>query len=1034
MLSEFSVRRWQFTLVVFFGLSALGVSALFSVPKAEDPSVRYAGFAISVVLPGASPGDMERMVVDPMEARLKGLNDLKSVKSEIEDSLAVLLVEYEADSDPDRKHDEIQREMNALRPVLPPEVVRLDVLQFGPSAVNILEVALVSEAAPFAEIDHWARTLKRRLENARGVSRVETAGLPEREVRVELDLAKLVELRIAPEEILSAIGRTSVHVPAGSVDAGPRRFNVKSSGGYGSVEEVQNTLVRSERGSVLRVADLATVELVDAEATQITRFERQRAVLIAVAQATHQNVFDVRAALQAELNDFERLLPASIKLKRGFDQSKNVDHRLGGVGRDLALAIVLVLLTLLPLGLRASLVVMISIPLSLAMGLVLLDLTGYTLNQLSIIGFVIALGLLVDDSVVVVENIARHMRQGTPARPAAIVATREITASVLGCTATLVFAFVPLLALPGTAGQFIRSLPVALVYTILASLLVSLTIVPFLSSVLLKPESTHGNPIFRAMNWMIQTSYRPLLARAMAHPAMTLAGAACLLGVSLLLIPHIGFSLFPKAGTPQFLIQIETPEGSNLEETDRAARFAEEVLARHPEVTKVATSVGKGHPRIYYNILPKMEKANIADVFAEAAVDSPQAMETLLNEVRTELSHFAGAKLELVEFQNGPLVDAPVAIRLLGADEKALDSAARDVERVLTTLAGTRDVRNPSRDQRSDLRVAVDRDKAAILGVSIPNIDRTLRLAIGGVVAGTYRDPAAEHPYDIRVTLARNLKPGVTGALRPDVDLLSSLYVGNTHGGALPLAQVSHLVFEPSATKIRHHNNERSVTVTANVRAGFNTDRVTKEALKALSTLTWPPGVRWVAAGELESRQESFAGLNVALLVAAFGVLAILVLEFGTFKGTLIVASAIPLGVIGGLSALFVSGYTLSFTAVIGFVALMGIEVKNSILLVDFTNQLREEGVGLDEAIRHAGEVRFVPILLTTLTAIGGLLPLALERSALYSPLAIVILGGLVSSTLLSRIVTPVLYRLLAPEVMARSTPMLAPPSAAPRV
>jgi len=274
---------------------------------------------------------------------------------------------------------------------------------------------------------------------------------------------------------------------------------------------------------------------------------------------------------------------------------------------------------------------------------------------------------------------------------------------------------------------------------------------------------------------------------------------------------------------------------------------------------------------------------------------------------------------------------------------------------------------------------------------------------------------ASDEAHDIRVTLPRS-RPGAV----PDLATLERLYVAGTGGAPLPLAQIAELVPEPSPSKVRHYQKERSVTVTAQVEDGFNTDRLTKQALAALATTKLPSGVRTMPAGELENRQESFGGLGTAILVAVFGVLAVLVLEFRTFRSTLIVASVLPLGVIGGLVALFLSGDTLSFTANIGFVALMGIEVKNSILLVDFTNQLRAEGVPLDEAIRRAGEARFVPILLTTLTAIGGLLPLVIERSSLYSPLAIVILGGLVSSTLLARVVTPVLYKLLAPEVERR--------------
>ena len=1033
MLSAFAVNRWQFTLVVFLALAALGLHSLVTIPKAEDPTFPMATFSIAAVLPGATPSDVERLVVDPLEAKLKTLDDLKTIQTEIEDGLAVLRVEFRAGVDPSKKRDEVLRETTALRPTLPAELVRLDVQQFNAAKVNIVEVALVSDSASFHELDVHARALRRRLENRAGVGEVEIAGLPKQEVTVSLDLERMVALRVSPTELLAAIGAESANVPAGSVEAGSRRFNVKTSGDYGSVDEIRTTIVRSVGGSAIRVADVADVELHAAEGSPIARFDGKRAVLVAANQREGQNVFEVKKGIDADLRSFEEALPktSGIRLVRGFDQSKNVEHRLGGFTRDFGIAILLVLVTLLPLGWRASLVVMVSIPLSLAIGLFFLQTAGYSINQLSIVGFVLALGLLVDDSVVVVENITRHLRHGLSPREAAVRATRQITVSVLGCTATLLFAFLPLLALPGTAGQFIRCMPVAVVFTIGASLLVSLTIVPFLASRVLVAESEHGNVFYRAMTWAIEGTYRRVLERAVARPRTTLVLAAALFAASLGLVPKIGFSLFPKAGVPQFMVRIEGAEGASLAETDRAARFMEDVLSRHSEVSNVAVTVGKGHPRVYYNITPRNERANVSDIHAEVHAKDSREVSRILDTIREELRAHPGARIDLEEFENGPPLEAPIAIRLLGDDADSLETAANAVEGILRSTDGARDVRNPSRDRRTDLRVKVDRDKAAVLGVAVADVDRAVRLAVGGVVAGKYRDPGSEEAYDIRATLPRTRpasEPLGSPTAAPDLATLDRLYVTTSQGAPLPLAQVASIVLEPSPTTIRHYGKERSVTVTAFVRPGFNTDRLTKGVIAKLDVTSLPPGVRFMAAGELENRQESFGGLGTAILVAAFGVIAILVLEFRTFKSTLIVASVIPLGVIGGLVALLISGDTLSFTANVGFVALMGIEVKNSILLVDFTNQLREEGASLDDAIKRAGEARFVPILLTTLTAIGGLIPLVLEKSSLYSPLAVVILGGLVSSTLLARVVTPVLYKLLAPAI----DPLASAPSSPP--
>jgi multidrug efflux pump subunit AcrB len=485
-------------------------------------------------------------------------------------------------------------------------------------------------------------------------------------------------------------------------------------------------------------------------------------------------------------------------------------------------------------------------------------------------------------------------------------------------------------------------------------------------------------------------------------------------------VPRIGFGLFPKAGLPQFLVKIEMDDGTNLAETDRAALFVEAILKRLPEVRMTTTVIGKGHPQVYYNVLPRNENAGVADVLVELVRLEPERMDALLDRLRRSIVSYPGAHIELHEFQNGPAMDAPIALRLLGNDPEHLREAASDIEGVLRAVPGTRDVRNPGADSRIDLRLHVDRERAAVLGVNVPDVDRAARLAIGGVNAGEFHEHGAEEARPIRVVLRREGR--LDGrASRPSLDVLEHSFVANSRGASMPLNQVAQLTLEPSPSTIRHADRERAVTVTAQIENGYNANAVTLAALERIGQLILPKDVRVVVAGEVESRSESFAGMGTAVIVAAFGLLAVLILEFRTFRGMAIVASVMPLGALGGLFALYLTGYTLSFTSTVGFVALMGIEIKNSILLVDYTNHLRQAGMALDAAIQEAGEARFVPVLFTTMTALGGLIPLVLEHSALYSPLTVVLVGGLVSSTLLARIVTPVLYRLLPPPIEIRA-------------
>ncbi|HEX7091959.1 MAG TPA: efflux RND transporter permease subunit [Longimicrobiales bacterium] len=1008
-LLEFSIRNPQFTLVVFAMLLALGLYSWVRIPKSEDPPLEIPTFRITAAYPGATPVDLERLVVREVEERLDALEDVDRIESRIADGVATVVVEFEADADPAAKYDEVLREMSALRPDLPAELAHFGVDEVTTLDVAIAQLALVSEVLPYHELDRLAERLTDRLGAVPGVRSAERWGAPERRVEVSLDLGRLARFDLPPGLVLDAIGSESADLPAGAVEAGRRRFNVRTSGSYETPEQVARTVVRAAGRQLLRVGDVADVRWAYGDSTYRARYNGARAVFITITQGKNEVVQDVRDRVWAVLDAFERELPPTVTLARGFDQAKNVSHRLGRLGKDFLLALGLVLLTLLPLGLRAAGIVMISIPLSLALGITLLAVTGFTINTLSIVGAVIALGLLVDDSIVVVENITRLLREGRPRAEAALEGTKQIGVAVLGATAALVLAFTPLALLPGGPGVYIRTFPVTVIYIVLASLFVSLTIIPWLASrVLRRDPAAGGSRLLRAVERAIHATYAPVLDRALRHPRATLVLAAALVAASAALVPLVGFSLFPKAETPQFYVNITAPEGASIEATARAARFAERVIARRPQVRSIFTSIGHDNPQVYYNVFPRRDDPTVGQLFVVLDHYDAKRTPALLDSIRSELGAYPAARIELREFENGPPIDAPIAVRIQGPDLDTLRSLAAAVEQVFEATPGTQYVNNPVRLQRTDLRVAIDRAKAGLLGIPTVEIDRTLRLGLAGVEAGVLREASGdERPVVVR--LAR--------ASRPDPSALDRIYIASTAGRLAPLRQVADVRFETSVAEIQRVDRERAVTISSFVRSGYNTDRVTREILAALDTLPLPAGYRIVPAGEIESRQESFGGIGGAVIVALFTILAILVLEFRTFRGMLIVASVIPLGITGGILALFLTGHTLSFTSMIGFVALTGIEIKTSILLVDFTNLLRSQGVGLEEAIRRAGEVRFLPILLTALTAIGGLAPLALQGEALYAPLAWVIIGGLVSSTLLARIVTPVLYRLLAPEV-----------------
>jgi multidrug efflux pump subunit AcrB len=1023
-LTEFAVRNYQFTLIVFVMLAAIGLNSLFTMPRGEDPDTEAPSFAAIVIYPGTSPKDMEELVVNPMEKRFNAMDDIKRIRSTIDDGLAVIQIEFKYETDPDKKYQDVIREIDAVRGELPQDILPIDIQRFTPSDVNILQVALVSESAPYKDLQEWSRQLKDRLEKIKTLKNVDNWAFPQQQVRIALNLEKLAQNKIALNTVLQAIQHENVNIPGGSIDMGARKFNIKTSGDYKTIDEIRNTIVSSAAGKIIYVKDIADVDFNYEEQSYIGRLNGKRCVFVTASRKSGTSIFAVEKEMNPVLDKFKSELPPDITYVKSFNNAESVRTRLGHFARDFGIAILLVMITLLPLGPRASIVVMVSIPLSLLIGLFLLNLFHITINQLSIVGMVVALGLLVDDSIVVVENIERYLRMGYSRRDAAIAATRQIGLAVLGCTATLIFAFLPLMFLPEAAGDFIRSLPAAVVTTVLASLFVSLTIVPFLSSRILSAhEHPEGNFFLRGLRRLINGSYRRLLHGAIARPASTLLIALGIFISCLLLIPRVGFSVFPASEKPMFLINITTPLGTSITATDSITRWVEKHIDHLPDLKNYATNVGRGNPRIYYNVIPQNEVSNYAQIFVQLNETPSERKRRLIDSLRTCFSTYPGAKIEVKDFEQGPPIEAPIAIRLFSEDLDTLRSLAFRVEDLLKKTEGTIYVNNDLTTLITDIKVNVNKEKAGILGVPVNEIDRTVRLAVAGLNLGTFRK---EDDKDDDITVCLPHGPHQT------LDALNKVYVNSYNGTSVPLNELATIQFQSSPTSINHYDKDRYTTVTAFVRNGYNTTRVTDGILKQLDRMSIPKGATYMAAGEVESKKESFGGLGSIILITVFGILGILILEFKTFRGTLIVLSVVPLGIIGAVLILLVTGNTLSFVAVIGIIALVGIEVKNSILLVDYTDQLRKGGMGLEEAIQEAGETRFVPIILTTLTAIGGLIPLIAENNPLYTPLALVIIGGLLSSTLLTRVVTPVLYKLLAPRIepdhQAKPEPDTPPP------
>ncbi|MDZ4698670.1 MAG: efflux RND transporter permease subunit [Rhodothermales bacterium] len=1005
-LPSLAIQNYPFTIVMMVLLTLLGVVSFMTMPRAEDPAIQTPGTSIIVVFPGASPADLESLIVDPIEEALNELEDIRRMASTTKDGVATVVAEFYSNVEPDDAYDKVTLAVNGVRGDFPPGVLSVETFRFSTADVSILQVALVSEAAGYRVLQEQAEELEKQLERVAGVMRAETWAYPESEVRVGLDLDKMREIGLPLDRVVQSIQANAQNIPGGSVDLGQRRYNIQTSGDYGSLDDIRNTIVHSMGDRIVYLKDIAAVDMGFEDDTYRARYNGERAVFVTVVQREGTNIFTVMEGLNARLAEFERALPEGVRMETAFDQSISVHERVNSFFGNLLQGVLLVgVVILLALGARASAIVVLAIPVSVMIAIGWVDMSGYGIQQMSIVGLVVALGLLVDNAIVVVENITRFRKMGHSGYEAAIQGTKEVGWPIVASTATTVLSFLPIVFMESDSGQYIRSMPVTVIYALLASLLISLTLTPFLASRYLKvgDGTARRTPwLQRGLDRLVAGPYARTLTGALRRPALVLIAAFATFAGSLALFPLVGVSLFPKAEKPQFIVNVETSEGANLDYTDAVTRQVEAVLAGRDEVAGYAANIGRDNPRFYYNVIPRGEKSNIAQIMVEAS--DIGVMRTLIRELKTAFAAIPGADIDILELENGPPVEAPIAIKVIGDEIDQLERLASEVEGIMQGTDGTDNIDNPMRDPKTDLHVRINRDKAGLLGVPLVEIDRTVRAGLAGLPVATYRDAGGEdHAIVVRLPLEG----------QPTMADFDRINVSSFTGASIPLRQVADVELESAATRIDHYNLERNVTVTSFVEEGYSEFEVTDRVIEQLQAYPWPAGYRYFVAGKLESQQESFSGLTSALVVALLGILGVLVLQFRSFGQPLIVITAVPLAIVGAVPALLITGYTFSFSAFIGLTSLVGIVVNNSIILVDYANQLVKQGRTVEQAVREAGATRFSPIVLTTLTTVGGLLPLTLTNSTMWSPMGWVIIGGLLASTVLTLVVVPVLYKLL---------------------
>jgi multidrug efflux pump subunit AcrB len=1017
-LPGLAIDNRSFTWMVFVFLTVFGIRSLITMPRTENPEVTVPGSSIIVLMPGAGPLDMENLVALPLEEAVNELDDIKQIITDVRDGIAVVSVEFDFNTDADDKYNEVVQKVNSIRGSLPEEILQLDTWQWSISDMSMMLLALISEDAPYSEMEGIAKELKDRIEKNRAVRNVSFYALPEQEVHVYLDFEKMAFVNTSLKNVIQAIQTNNMNIPGGEISLGATNLSVKSSGSFQNLDEIRNMVVQSHQGRLIHLSDVATVGYGHEDQYYRARFGTKsyrskgpggvRCIFLGIIQKEGLNVLKTGSELAPLIQDFRYELPSDMRLEVVYNQPVTVRHRINGFMNNLLQGIVLVgLVIFFSLGFRSSLIVVIAIPLSITIGLGFVDTAGFGLQQISIGGLVVVLGLLVDNSIVMVENINRYLQLGHSRREASILAASEIGWPVVTATLTTVLAFVPIAAMPDQSGAFIKSLPVTVALTLTVSLLIALAFTPMITSRFLKEKKTGEEKLWgisRLLRWVIEHPFRRTLGAALGRPWITMLLALLFLMGSLAMFRFVGISFFPKAEQANLMIQATLPEGSSLDRTDQVARHIESVLDTMPEVRYYATNVGHGNPRIYYNVLPKRFDKRYAELYVQLYSYENEAFKGTIERLRIALDDYPGALIRVKEFEQGPPFDAPVQIYLTGEDLDVLREISADVESMIREQPGAINIENQFVKTNTEFILRINKDKANMFGVPVVEIDRTIRAAVAGLAVSSFRDPSGDD-YKILLKMDRGDAFGEQE--------LDRIYVSSLSGRQHPLKQFVEMDLQQAPSSISRYDMERTAEILADVKNGFTLDEVMDPVLEKLETYSMPAGYAYTIGGELQERNEAFGGVANAILFAVISILSVLVLQFKSFRQPLIVFLAIPFAVMGMIWALFITGYTFSFTAFIGLTSLVGIVVNNSIILVDFINKLRERGEPLDRALQTAAETRLTPIVLTALTTIGGLLPLTLRGGTLWAPMGWTIIGGLLVSTLLTLVIVPVLYKLL---------------------
>ncbi len=1021
-ITGLAVKKSTTVLVLTVFIFVAGLVSYFSLPREATPDIKIPFMIVTTVYPGVAPEDIESLVTRPIEQELKTLKDVREITSSSSESYSIIAIEFDPSVDLDDALQKVKDKVDAAEPDIPADAEDPVVTEINFENMPIINVILTADY-DLVKLKDVADDLSDRFETIPGVLEAPITGALEREVQVNVDPARLQAYNLSLTDVTSTILRENVTIPGGTMEIGDFSYSVRVPGEVKDPYRFADLVIKATPQGPVYIRDVASVEYGFKERTTISRLNGKPSITIGVTKRAGENIIRITDEVKQILGDRAELLPNGTQVTIQGDYSKFIRVMVADLENNIISGFILVVLCIfLFLGVTNSLFIAVSIPLSMLITFIVLQIMGVTLNFIVLFSLIMALGMLVDNAIVIVENIYRHRHMGKGPEEGSIEATNEVAMAVASSTLTTVFAFAPLLFWPGIMGEFMSYLPLTVIITLGASLFVALVINPVLCSRFMKVKSddmdkfTSGSGFY---NRVIMNNYERLLRTAVGRPKTTLSLSFAFLLITLFLYSVLGtgVELFPETDPDSMYINIKGPVGQRLEATDDIARQLEQTADTFPDVKDIVTNVGVSTSST--GLGGSYSTQNEARIYMdfEDFEDRGQSSLKTYAESAARIEYVTGADVELRKEESGPPVGEPVEIQITGDDYLQLGRIAKSIESTIRDVPGLSDLKDDFESSKPEITIDVDREKAAVLGLNTQEIAMAVRTAVNGFDVGDFR--VKEEDYDITVRFAEQFRNSL-----PDLNRIYILSEGNQ----IPLSSVASYRTSAGFGTIRHTDIKRVVTIT-----GTNYGRLANDVLNdvkaRLADYDLPPGYAISYRGQDEEQQKAAAFLGKALVVALFLIAMVLVSQFDSLVLPTIIMSSVALSLIGAFWGLIITRMPFGVIMTgVGVISLAGVVVNNAIVLLDYTMKLRFWGRSRLDAIVEAGKTRFRPVILTALTTVVGIFPLATgwsfdfhtfrftaggSSSQWWSPMAVVIIFGLTFATVLTLVVVPSMYMIL---------------------